>query len=209
MIILDDIEFASLSPTVWYATANLAADRLSDNYNYSTLANKQYKRQAQRVGVRLLLQKLLAHLNITDTLKESAFPYRLTDNRYFVCFSHSAHALAVAVSFERAIGIDVEVGTIKWQVAKRYFHQDEIATLHTLSICQRALVSKRLWQIKESFIKIDQSKLYQGLGVSYHSIINELVAIEDFKDPSTFGLEFKINNYTIFTSVHHQLVIVY
>ncbi|MGO1966138.1 MAG: hypothetical protein ACTH23_06755, partial [Moraxellaceae bacterium] len=48
-----------------------------------------HQRQIQRKGVRLLLQNLLDQLHIHDTLDETAFPYRLINSTYYVCFSHT------------------------------------------------------------------------------------------------------------------------
>lgn len=148
----------------------------------------QSNRQQQRQGVRLLLDSLLTHLSITDSLKESTFPYRLAKSGYYVCFSHSSGKdasniettrVAVALCKYRAIGIDVETQDIVWKVVQRFYHPAEIEILNKLPIAQRELISKWLWQLKESNIKIMQYTLAQGLGKSYSDIIPKLIAALD------------------------------
>lgn len=150
----------------------------------SVRKNAQNQRQQQRIGVRQLLQELLNKLEITDTLDESQFPYRLVNSGYYVCFSHSSdnninNKVAVVISRRHTVGIDIETNDIAWHVAKRFYHSDEMATLQTLPIAQRDTTIKLLWQIKESFIKINHYKLAQGLGINYkHIIADTIVSIE-------------------------------
>lgn len=157
------------------------------------LAHKQ--RQLQRQGVRLLLKKLLSKLDINDSLDESSFPYRLNNNGYYVCFSHTSSAnkssvnersaltlkerlesrVAVIISRHRPVGIDVESNNVKWRVAQRFYSTDELAALNLLPIIQRDNLAKLLWQIKESFIKIHQYTLAQGLSMDYAYLIPDLI----------------------------------
>lgn len=160
---LHHIYYTQLDPMSWCLTAHIV-----EQQPYT-------KRQQQRNGVRQLLQLLLDKLGITDSLDDSCFPYRLSNSRHYVCFSHSVNKIAVVISTRRAIGIDIEVQDIAWHIAQRFYHPSEIAILAELPIEQRAIISKLLWQLKESFIKIHQYKLAQGLGLSYVSIIPELI----------------------------------
>lgn len=162
----------------------------------------QIRRQQQRKGVRLLLQSLLTNIRIADTLDDSKFPYRLKKSGYYVCFSHSGHSdiassqptdkVAVIISAHRAVGIDIEVQDIAWSVVQRFYHRDEIKMLIDLPMYQRNIVAKWLWQIKESFIKINQYKLAQGLGISYAVIIPKLVVClnaDDSKDSTISDIQ--------------------
>ena len=157
------------------------------------LAHKQ--RQLQRQGVRLLLKKLLSKLDINDSLDESSFPYRLDNNGHYVCFSHTSSAnknnvsersaltlnetlkshVAVIITRHRPVGIDVESNNVKWRVAQRFYSTNELAALNLLPIIQRDNLAKLLWQIKESFIKIHQYTLAQGLGMDYAYLILDLI----------------------------------
>lgn len=146
----------------------------------SVRKNSQNQRRQQRTGVRQLLQELLNKLKITDTLDESQFPYRLVNNGYYVCFSHSNsnninNKVAVVISRRHTVGIDIETNDIAWHVARRFYHSDEITALQALPVVQRRMSIKLLWQIKESFIKINHYKLAQGLGMSYEHIIADTI----------------------------------
>ena len=161
------------------------------------------QRQQQRRGVRLLLEALLNKLAITDILDESDFPYRLIESQYYVCFSHTGagqknnidkdstfaknearnNQIAVAISRRRAVGIDIETNEVAWHVAKRFYHRNETAALQALPTPERNALTKLLWQIKESFIKIHQYKLAQGLGKDYSYLMPNLINSINEKSP--------------------------
>ncbi|WP_394123571.1 4'-phosphopantetheinyl transferase family protein [Psychrobacter nivimaris] len=181
----DIIKFSSLN---WhYQVATTAPKHL-----VPALARKQ--RQQQRQGVRQLLQELLKKLEIDDTLDESSFPYRLVNSQHYVCFSHTGagsskqttesnqtnctrlHSkIAVVISRQRPAGIDIESNNIAWHVVKRFYSKSELAILQELSTDQRERTAKLLWQIKESFIKVNQYTLAQGLGIDYSHLISSLI----------------------------------
>ena len=166
--------------------------KVSQQQPLSVLEVAYHKRQQQRNGVRLLLKNLLKKLNIIDDLNDSAFPYRLSHTGYYVCFSHSddhsqrfsrrttssacfqynlLSKVAVAISLHRAVGIDIETQLIAWPTVQRYYHTNELSLLLALPESNRAIIAKYLWQLKESFIKINNDKLAQGLGIDYSHLI--------------------------------------
>jgi 4'-phosphopantetheinyl transferase len=181
------IDFTNLSNFDWYYPV------LQKSISKRSIAHS--KRQQQRLGVRHLLQKLLNKLEINDTLDESSFPYRLTNSKYYVCFSHtgthdknninknlsqntakiSYSKIAVVISRHRPAGIDIEHNNVAWHVAQRFYAANEIAILQELSTMDRDSITKLLWQIKESFIKVHQYTLAQGLGVDYSNLIPNLI----------------------------------
>ncbi|WP_227671201.1 4'-phosphopantetheinyl transferase family protein [Psychrobacter pulmonis] len=192
------------------------------------IAHRQ--RQQQRTGVRLLLQSLLNKLEMIDTLNDASFPYRLANSQYYVCFSHTgAHnkvisnqhknenlfkhldnKVAVIISAYRPVGIDIEVNAIKWKVAQRFYHTNEIAILQALTITQRDTVAKLLWQIKECFIKIHQYTLAQGLGMDYSYLITGLVnGIEAQAQLSLLAFNDDKTKYHLAYLPEQQTVIVY
>lgn len=194
--------------TLRYQLINLANHQsTASGYPHSvdkqTLGAKKIKRDSQRAGVRLLLQKLLTELNITDTLDETAFPYRLNNHRYYVCFSHSADKVAVALSYENTIGVDVEVNVVAWQVAKRFYHPDEITMLERLPTAERDHLVKLLWQLKESLIKINQDKLAVGLGRAYLPLIRALIDNDSFRSSLKHN-NFLADNFSIDMSHHYE-----
>ncbi|MEZ2691912.1 4'-phosphopantetheinyl transferase superfamily protein [Psychrobacter faecalis] len=190
------------------------------------IAHRQ--RQQQRTGVRLLLQSLLNKLEMIDTLNDASFPYRLANSQYYVCFSHTgAHnkvisnqhkknkpfdyldnKVAVVISAHRPVGIDIEINAVKWQVAQRFFHANEMAILQTLPPMQRNIIAKLLWQIKESFIKVFQYKLAQGLGKDYSHLIADLIKGATRKSP-LLAINDNKSNYRIALLYFQQIVIVY
>ncbi len=167
-------------------------EKVEQQQPLSVLDVAHHKRQQQRKGVRLLLEHLLSNLDITDSLDDSEFPYRLNNTDHYICFSHSddhsqrfskrssyeqsfqytlKSKVAVALSFNRAIGIDIETQLIAWPTVQRYYHANELTLLLAMPKSQRDAIAKSLWQLKESFIKINNSKLAQGLGIDYSRII--------------------------------------
>ncbi|MEL0619341.1 4'-phosphopantetheinyl transferase family protein [Psychrobacter proteolyticus] len=181
----DIIKFDSLN---WYYQVATAVPK----HSVPALARKQ--RQQQRQGVRQLLQELLKKLEIDDTLDESSFPYRLVNSQHYVCFSHTGtnsskqttesnqtnftrlHSkIAVVISRQRPAGIDIEINNIAWHVVKRFYSESELSILQELSTDQRERTAKLLWQIKESFIKVNQYTLAQGLGMDYSHLISSLI----------------------------------
>ena len=190
------------------------------------IAHRQ--RQQQRTGVRLLLHSLLNKLEMIDTLNDASFPYRLANSQYYVCFSHTgAHnkvisnqhknenlfehldnKAAVIISAHRPVGIDIEINAVKWQVAQRFYHANEMAILQTLPPMQRNVIAKLLWQIKESFIKVFQYKLAQGLGKDYSYLIADLIKGATSNSP-LLDINDNKSNYRIALLRHQQTVIVY
>lgn len=190
------------------------------------IAHRQ--RQQQRTGVRLLLQSLLNKLEMIDILDDASFPYRLANSQYYVCFSHTgAHnkvisnqhkknkpfdyldnKVAVVISAHRPVGIDIEINPVKWQVAQRFFHVNEMTILQSLPPMQRNIIAKLLWQIKESFIKIFQYKLAQGLGKDYSHLIADLIKGATRKSP-LLAINDNESNYRIALLYFQQIVIVY
>ena len=179
-----------------------------------SIAHRQ--RQQQRQGVRQLLQTLLNKLEISDTLDESSFPYRLRQSKYYVCFSHTAahnknefnkksnqniaaisySKIAAVISRRRPAGIDIEHNNVDWHIAKRFYSDNEITILQTLPKNQRNYIAKLLWQIKESFIKVHQYTLAQGLGIDYSDVIptltddinKDLITISHTNDQSNYQI---------------------
>ena len=232
---LHNIQYTQLNPMTWCATAEVTAP-FSQNRVYllnnspvpSAHETAYHQRLQQRAGVRFLLQSLLDKLNIIDSLDDISFPYRLVNSQYYVCFSHTGassqnnstqlnrekpfggldNKVAVVISCPRPAGIDIETNNVKWGVAKRFYHTNEIAILQALTIIQRDTVAKLLWQIKESFIKIYHYKLAQGLGMDYSYLIADLIRGATSNSPLLVFSDNK-SDYYIALSLPQQTVIVY
>ncbi|AMN67290.1 4'-phosphopantetheinyl transferase superfamily protein [Psychrobacter sp. P11G5] len=180
----------------------------------SARKNALNHRQQQRLGVRLLLQELLTKLEIEDALDETQYPYRLINSKYYVCFSHSSDSyannkVAVIISRQRTVGIDIETNKVDWHVAQRFYHSNEIALLQTLPTTQRETTAKLLWQIKESFIKIHHYKLAQGLGMNYEHLIPNIVINFEQNNSLLTIIEDNESGYQITLLLSHQTVVIF
>lgn len=197
-ISLHNICMHQLNPYSYCATAQLLTIPTNDN-----------KRLQQRAGVRQLLEHLMHALGIADNLDDSHYPYRLKRHQHYVCFSHSNDKLAVAISSQRPIAIDIEMQDISWQVAQRFYHHNELNILAQLSLTDRNRMVKWLWQIKECYIKIDNSSLATGLGIDYSIMIAKLLNIKPFNSSQYCHIFESSNGFQIAILPHQQSIIVY
>ncbi len=212
-VILHNHHYINLDSVTWCATAEIVAPQIVTQHQVSQHQGYS-KREQQRNGVRILLKELLTKLAISDTLDESTFPYRLIKSGYYVCFSHSGdshsqHQVAVVIHHKRAVGIDIETRDIAWHVAKRFYHVNEIDILSTLAVDQRTAITKQLWQVKESIIKIKHYKLAQGLGVDYAYIIPKLLDGLSQHSTTFFVLDERTQDYQIAILPAQQTVIIF
>ena len=223
------IDIIDLSETsVWLSSSMQAATIPLSNVNWyyrpeqrplSTRKRALKQRRQQRQGVRKLLQRLLHVLNIQDGLDETSFPYRLNQHQYYVCFSHTGadnlrdSKIAVVISAKGPAGIDIEHNNIAWRVVQRFYSAQEVSTLQALPIDQRDCVTKLLWQIKESFIKVHQYTLAQGLGMNHASLIPQLIESSEkdmvFFDITAYQNTQQPNGYRIALLPSQQTVIVF
>ena len=207
-------DLTNLSDCKWYYVS------LQKPTSRRSMARRQ--REQQRQGVRHLLQNLLKKLDIEDTLDESSFPYRLINSKYYVCFSHtgahdknhsninktSSSQIALVISRHRPAGIDIEHNNVAWHVAQRFYSDNEIAVLQTLPTNKCDSMAKLLWQIKESFIKVHQYTLAQGLGMDYSELLPDLIdGMEEDTSTNETRIIHSIYQITILKS--QQTVIVF
>ena len=207
-------DLTNLSDCKWYYVS------LQKPTSKRSMARRQ--REQQRQSVRHLLQNLLKRLDIEDTLDESSFPYRLINSKYYVCFSHtgahnknhsnsnktSSSQIALVISHHRPAGIDIEHNNVAWHVAQRFYSDNEIAVLQTLLTNKCDSMAKLLWQIKESFIKVHQYTLAQGLGMDYSDVIPALT--DDMnKDLITISHTNDQSNHQIAVLQADQTVVVF
>ena len=121
--------------------------------------------------------------------------------------------IAVVISAKGPAGIDIEHNNIAWRVVQRFYSAQEVSTLQALPIDQRDCVTKLLWQIKESFIKVHQYTLAQGLGMNHASLISQLIESSE-KDMAFFDITAcqstqQPNGYRIALLPSQQTVIVF
>ncbi len=79
---------------------------------------------------------------------------------FYFNISHSGDYVVCAVS-DQEIGIDIErIGRARMEVARRFFHPEEIRVLQALPEGQQTDAFFSYWSVKESFLK------YTGTGLS-------------------------------------------
>lgn len=210
-IALEHIKFYQLNEKAWCAVATLPDSNENLTKTLSPIQQKKHERQQQRLGTRQLLRLLLNHLDIKDELVETSFPYHLKKMGAFVCFSHSENQVAVAISSQSPIGLDIEAQNISQQVAKRYYHPNEMAQLAKLDDQTQQTVMRLLWQVKESVIKIEQFTLAQGLGKDYSALILPIKnALLSNKQIFTFPIHLSEgHSYHAYFMIGNHLAIVY
>lgn len=130
----------------------------------------------QSKAVRELLDIVLKHSSKQAILDESNFPYRLIDDntpKQFVSFSHSNDYVALIIS-PYPCGIDVETRAISQVVAQRFFSHHENLCLQAYPADTQATYRQMLWQLKESWIKLNGGTLTQGLGVDFGQYLTDI-----------------------------------
>lgn len=202
----------------------ISKDNFSSHQLSRNIAHNQ--RQIQRAGVRLLLQQLLNKLEISDTLDESDFPYRLVNHKHYVCFSHTGmsgksntgkhsnqvnqnmkNKIAVVISLDRPAGIDIEHNNVVWKVAKRFYSDNEINRLLALPTVERDTVVKLLWQLKECFIKINHYTLAQGMGMDYSHLIADILGGTRQESPIHIIADDKTDYHIAMSTTQHMVVV--
>lgn len=134
-------------------------------YAQMTTADKSL----QSPAVRELLYLVLSRLDKQSVLSDDSFPYRLMADaqaQEFVSFSHSRDCVALIIS-PYPCGVDVEIRPISQAVAERFFsHQDNLY-LQNYPADTQAIYRQILWQLKESWIKLNGGTLTQGMSVDF------------------------------------------
>ena len=72
---------------------------------------------------------------------------------------------------------------------------------------QRDIIAKLLWQIKESFIKIYQYTLAQGLGIDYAYLINDLIVAMEKQPSLTVITDHKLSYQIAVLSTQQTIVV--
>ncbi len=127
----------------------------SDKVRRSKLAGESMIRSI------LFRERGMAPEDYSIVLGEHGKPY-LADMRepFYFNISHSGDYVVCAVS-DREIGIDIErIGRMRMDVARRFFHPEEIRVLEALPESRQTDAFFSYWSVKEAFLK------YTGTGLS-------------------------------------------
>lgn len=160
-------------------------------YAQMTTADKSL----QSPAVRELLYLVLSRLGKQSVLSDDNFPYRLiadTQAQEFVSFSHSRDCVALIIS-PYPCGIDVEKRAICQAVAERFFSHHENLYLQNYPADTQAIYRQILWQLKESWIKLNGGTLTQGMGVDFGQYLAHIHPQNDSTIPLHDGYMTYIN----------------
>lgn len=163
---IENKNITQLAENTWVANANIAEN--------IELSNKNQKK-----AVRVLLKWVMEQLNIDDKFDDNQFPFRFVNSGFYVCFTHSANKVALVIS-DSNIAIDIEEKNVPWKVAERFYHQEEVEYLSSLSIKNREVACQLLWKLKECMIKLNNEKLFVGISINYINYIPKLLALTDY-----------------------------
>lgn len=177
-----------------HALFDLAIARLDSLVTPTTVLAE--KKQQGSQACRLLLQQFITQSLFAKQenvcFVETNLPYYLisTTNgeKRYVSFSHSQTHVAVLVAFTPILGVDIEDGEITDNVARRYFHANEVAWLTTLPHAQQAKAKQLLWTFKEAYIKrqgnqqgSDRSPITSQLLTGLKTDITQLIPTEQLQ----------------------------
>lgn len=149
---------------------NLALDEASilllDNEKVDYVALKSEKRKKEFLLVRFLRNKFFPFKEIKYT--SNGAPY-FEGNSYSLSISHTLNYVAIAVSTESRIGIDIELIQDKIiHLGKKFMHFNEISTVQ---YDNRLLTYTQFWCAKEA--------LYKWTKINGLSFQNDLSIIQD------------------------------
>lgn len=149
--------------------------------------------QAQSHAVRMLLQSIMANHKLLCEyhLVELSYPFYLAHpyrSKRYVSFSHSycrkhnrqkskkedlSLQMALVIA-DDVCGIDVECNQVSSVLVRRFFHPNELALLANMPKAHSDFLIKRLWQLKEAWIKAKQSRLLIGMGMDFSGMMAQL-----------------------------------
>lgn len=154
--------------------------------------SKSKLHHTQKLAVRQLLYYCQAQFYSDYTFFEQTYPYCLSKNtnsdndinRYFISFSHSQNTVALIIS-PNACGIDIEHSFISSQIAKRFFHPNELKALTKHK--NPAQARQILWQIKECFAKLNNTILSCTITQDYHLFLSAIEQSQQHSGSYQYG----------------------
>lgn len=154
------------------------------------LACRQESDRVRTAGAGWLLQFALSEAGISTPLQhiteDSLGKPRLTDREdIHFSISHSGHWAVCAVS-DRPVGVDVERPRCSPEVARRFFHPDEL-------LSEDPVFLTRLWTAKEAFVKA----LGLGLTIPLDSFLVRLGPDTARLEQSYSPLPYRLHEYRL------------
>ncbi|WP_105102989.1 4'-phosphopantetheinyl transferase family protein [Microbulbifer pacificus] len=170
-------------PAVWIVHTNeIAPESDSANALAALLSSderarrQRYRSAEARHGFLLsrgLLRNVLAQISghtpesLEFSVSDSGKPALFSAPELHFSLSHSGQWIALAVSCESDIGVDIEQPRKPrdfLRIARHYFHPEECALLESSPLELLPVHFYRLWTMKEAFFKARGTGISEGLG---------------------------------------------
>ncbi len=101
---------------------------------------------------------------IVFSVDENQKPYLKNDKNFHFNCAHSGQWIVCAVD-DAPVGVDIErVKSVDFDIAKRFFSDEEYNALMNVNESERTDYFFRLWTLKESYLKAIGKGLRQSLG---------------------------------------------
>ncbi|WOX06900.1 4'-phosphopantetheinyl transferase family protein [Microbulbifer pacificus] len=156
------------SPEARHLAALLSVEELQRRETYRS-AEAQHQFLLSRVLLRSVLGKISGRSpeSLRFDRLPSGKPLLADFPELHFSLSHSGQWLALAVSCEAPIGIDIEQPSKPrdfLRIARHYFHPEECALLESPPLELMPMHFYRLWTMKEAFFKARGTGISEGLG---------------------------------------------
>lgn len=153
------------------------------------------------IGLRLIVQEEygIRYDNISLIYNKNGKPKIENYNHIKFNISHSNDVVAIALSSECNIGIDIEkIKSFSKNVVGKFFSHDEKRMIDRLSIEEKNYAFYRLWTMKESFIKAN------GEGI-FNTNLSNVSMVKVFRDEFVYKERFS-NNYFKVNSIYEDYI---
>jgi len=153
--------------------------------------------QIRSIGAGWLLQYALEQAGIPAAQQVfdqtgAGKPYLPHHPQFHFSLSHSGRWVVCAVSHD-PVGVDVEQPRCTWEIARRFFHRDELAGLEQLPVEQQMEQLNRLWTAKEAFVKA----MGRGLTVPLNSFRVRLTENNAELEQTCTDLPYVLHEYVL------------
>lgn len=151
------INFSTFNHTPFWKI--LSTDE-SDKLNRLIVSSEKESRAKSRIALRLVLSEYLniSPSGIRFSYGENGKPTLKTPlNKISFNISHSGNNLAILISSQSCVGIDIESELrprkVCIQLAKRFFHQQEFNLIQNAKSKEQSILFNRIWTLKEAVLK--------------------------------------------------------
>lgn len=170
---------------------------LPEERKQRALACRDERTQRQLVGAGLLLQRALEKNGVPTAEQifdrtELGKPFLKHRKDLHFSLSHGREWAVCAVS-DHPVGVDVELPRCTMELARRFFHPEEVSALEPLEKEEQKDRLCRLWTAKEAFVKA----LGGGLTIPLDSFVVELSSANGILQQNLSPLPYELHQYRL------------